>query len=164
MTTHLRESIVERIERDDRATTVVLAGELDLSTVPELHRALDAECSSSPSRLVIDIAAVEFIDSAALHLFITMSNRLADGGGSLEIVHVPERLRRVFSITKLDALLFGESTDNGKAPSFGDRGEALDGRECSPRAERTLADGESSGGSFEPAFVRRANGETIFLS
>ena len=30
MTTNLRDSIVERIERDDRATTVVLAGELDL--------------------------------------------------------------------------------------------------------------------------------------
>ena len=105
MTTYLRKSIVERIERDDRATTVVLAGELDLSTISELHRALDAECSSTPSRLVIDIAAVEFIDSAALHLFITMSDRLADGGGSLEIVQVPERLRRTFSITNLDALL-----------------------------------------------------------
>ena len=54
---------------------------------------------------MIDIAAVEFIDSAALHLFITMSNRLADGGGSLEIVQVPERLRRTFTITNLDALL-----------------------------------------------------------
>ena len=114
MTTYLRKSIVERIERDDRATTVVLAGELDLSTISELHRALDAECSSTPSRLVIDIAAVEFIDSAALHLFITMSDRLADGGGSLEIVQVPERLRRTFTITNLDALLLGESTDTGK--------------------------------------------------
>ena len=74
-----------------------------------------------PSRLVIDIAAVEFIDSAALHLFITMSGRLADGGGSLEIVHVPERLRRIFSITKLDALLLGESIDNGKASRFDGR-------------------------------------------
>jgi anti-sigma B factor antagonist len=118
VTTHPRDLIIERIERDDRVTTVVLAGELDLSTISELHRALDAECSSTPSRLVIDIAAVEFIDSAALHLFVTMRDRVADGGGSLEIVQVPERLRRVFSITKLDALLLGESTDNGKASSF----------------------------------------------
>ena len=48
MTTYPGEAIVERIERDDRVTTVVLAGELDLSTVFELERALDAECSSSP--------------------------------------------------------------------------------------------------------------------
>ena len=121
MTAYPREPIVVRIERDDRVTTVVLAGELDLSTVVELQHALEAECSSSPSRLVIDIAAVEFIDSATLHLFITMSNRLADGGGSLEIVHVPERLRRIFSITKLDALLLAESTANGKASSFDGR-------------------------------------------
>jgi anti-sigma B factor antagonist len=112
VTTYPRESIVERIERDDRVTTVVLAGELDLSTIIELQHALDAECSSSAS-LVIDIAAVEFIDSAALHLFITMSDRLRDGGGSLEIVQVPERLRSIFSITNLDALLLGESTDKG---------------------------------------------------
>ena len=98
-------------------TTIVLAGDLDLSTIFELHHALDAECSSTPSRLVIDIAAVEFIDSAALHLFITMSNQLANSGGSLEIVQVPERLRRIFSITKLDGLLLGESTDTGKASS-----------------------------------------------
>ncbi len=113
MTTYPREPIVERIERDDRVTTVVLSGELDLSTIVELQHALEAECSSSPSRLVIDIAAVEFIDSAALHLFITMSNRLADGGGSLEIVQVPERLRRIFSITKLDALLLAEPLVDG---------------------------------------------------
>jgi len=113
-----REPIVTRIERDDGATTIVLAGELDLSTIVELQHALEAECSSSPSRLVIDIAAVEFIDSAALHLFITTSNQLADGGGSLEIVQVPERLRRIFSITKLDALLLAESTATVKASSF----------------------------------------------
>ena len=118
MTTYSREPIVERIERDGRVTTVVLSGELDLSTIVELQHALEAECSSSPSRLVIDIAAVECIDSAALHVFITMRNRLADGGGSLEIVQVPERLRRIFSITKLDAVLLGESTDTGKASSF----------------------------------------------
>jgi anti-sigma B factor antagonist len=121
VTTYAREPIVERIERADRVTTVVLSGELDLSTISELHHALDAECSSSPSRLVIDISAVEFIDSAALHLFITTSNRLADGGGSLEIVQVPERLRRIFSITKLDALLLAESTANGKASRFDGR-------------------------------------------
>jgi anti-sigma B factor antagonist len=115
------EPIIARIDRDDGATTIVLAGNLDLSTASELHHALDAECSSSPSRLVLDIAAVEFIDSAALHLFITMSSRLADGGGSLEIVQVPERLRRIFSITKLDALLLAESTANGKASSFDGR-------------------------------------------
>ena len=113
MTTYPRDSIVERIERDDRVTTVVLSGELDLSSIVELQRVCEAECSSSPSRLVIDIAAVEFIDSAALHLFITMSNRLADGGGSLEIVQVPERLRRIFSITKLDALLLAEPLVDG---------------------------------------------------
>ena len=108
MTTYPREPIVERIERDGRVTTVVLSGELDLSTIVELQDGLEAECSSSPSHLVVDFTAVEFIDSAALHLFITMSNRLADGGGSLEIVQVPERLRRTFSITNLDALLLGE--------------------------------------------------------
>jgi anti-sigma B factor antagonist len=113
-----REPIVARIERDDRATTIVLAGELDLSTISELQHALEAECSSSPSRLVIDIAAVEFLDSAALHLFITTSNQLANSGGSLEIVQVPERLRRIFSITKLDAVLLAESTATGKASSF----------------------------------------------
>ena len=108
MTTYRRELIVERIERDDRATTVTLSGGLDLSTIVELQEALEAECSSTPSRLVIDLAAVEFIDSAALHLFITMSNRLAAGGGSLEIVQVPEPLRRIFSITNLDTLLLAE--------------------------------------------------------
>ena len=119
MTTYPREPIVVRIERDDRVTRVVLSGELDLSTIVELQHALEAECSSSPSRLVIDIAAVEFIDSAALHLFITMSNRLADGGGSLEIVQVPERLRRIFSITNLDALLLaGPLVDRPGRPGY----------------------------------------------
>ena len=48
VTTYLRESIVERIERDDWATTVTLSGELDLWTIIELQDALEAECSSCP--------------------------------------------------------------------------------------------------------------------
>ena len=44
MTTYLRVSIVERIERDDWATNH--RRELDLWTIIELQDALEAECSS----------------------------------------------------------------------------------------------------------------------
>ena len=97
--------VVLHMDRHPDVTTVVLAGELDLMVVDELRETLERECERRPERLVVDLAAVEFIDSSVLHLFVSLHRRLRDDADcSFEIVGVNKSIRRVFSIAKLEAV------------------------------------------------------------
>ena len=64
--------------RDADTITVHIAGDVDLSTVGELDRAMLTAVNDDASSVVIDLAAVTFIDSAGINTLLK-SRRLADG-------------------------------------------------------------------------------------
>jgi anti-sigma B factor antagonist len=74
----IREDPVAGIERNDGATVVHLAGELDLYNAQTVREALLAACEESPERLVVDLAAVNFVDSTALGVLIEARTRMAN--------------------------------------------------------------------------------------
>jgi anti-sigma B factor antagonist len=96
---------IARVERTADETTVVLVGDLDFWTVREVGRTLDGECDHKPRRMTLDLGGVEFVDSAALHLFVRVDRRLKDDGCALQL-HAPSpHVRRVLEITGLDTLI-----------------------------------------------------------
>jgi anti-sigma B factor antagonist len=52
------------------ARVVRLGGELDLYNADQVRRALKTACADSPSRVVVDLSEVEFLDSTALGILI----------------------------------------------------------------------------------------------
>ena len=105
--------VVERVERDGSETTVTLSGELDVSTIALVSAVLEDECVREPSRIVLDLTAVDFVDSSALHAFVVANKRLEGHGGSLRVTGVSDVIRRTFEIVQLDQLFF--SPGNGKS-------------------------------------------------
>lgn len=64
--------------RRDGRTELIAAGEIDLSNVGDFQAAMDAalaEKADSTEQLVVDLAAVEYVDSAAMNV---LSARAAD--------------------------------------------------------------------------------------
>ena len=55
------------VERDDRTTLLVLRGDLDAATASQLRECL-VEVIDDGARIVIDMEAVDFLDSARLGL------------------------------------------------------------------------------------------------
>lgn len=56
---------------DGRGVRLIAAGEIDLSTVDELKAALSAaigETAGGGAELIVDFAAVEYVDSAAINV------------------------------------------------------------------------------------------------
>jgi anti-sigma B factor antagonist len=92
---------VSGIERRAGAVIVRLAGELDLYNAPALRTALLAEAAAAPERLVVDLTAVEFIDSTALGVLIEARRRLGDGDG-LHLAAPGMETRRALTISGLD--------------------------------------------------------------
>ena len=74
----LNDHPVAGIERRQGAVIVHLVGELDLYNAPEVRRALLEVCAEGPERLVVDLGAVEFVDSTALGVLIEARTKLAN--------------------------------------------------------------------------------------
>ena len=77
-TSGIREAPVAGIERNDGSTVVSLAGELDLYNAHEVREALLECCAETPTRLIVDLSGVKFIDSTALGVLIEARTRMAN--------------------------------------------------------------------------------------
>lgn len=87
------------VTRRDDTVVVTVSGEIDLGTASVLSAALDQLAPDQD--VVVDCAAVEFIDSTGLHLIVTQSQRMSDAGGSLRLRHTSFPVRHVVEITGL---------------------------------------------------------------
>jgi anti-sigma B factor antagonist len=92
------------VQRHDDTSTVHLAlrGDLDLYSAPALDDALVALEGEKWPRVVIDLRALEFVDSAGLRLIVRTQARAVQDGRELVLVRGGETVQRVFTLTGLD--------------------------------------------------------------
>lgn len=84
--------------------TVAADGEIDLSTVDDLRTAVSAAADGA-ERLVLDLTAVDFIDSAGLGGLLELRSTLRGRNVTLEIAAGDGPVRRAMEITGLSELL-----------------------------------------------------------
>lgn len=103
------------VATDDRdgPVHVALSGELDLSTVGMVQEELRRVESSSPALLVLDLSKLTFLDSTGLRCLVSADQRAREEGRRLVLVRGPERVQRVFAITRLEERL--EMVDDASA-------------------------------------------------
>jgi anti-sigma B factor antagonist len=89
------------VKREDGATVIVLRGDLDLSTAPDLREAL-VEVIDEGARIVIDMEAIDFLDSAGLGILVGGLKRARTNGGELELVCSSHAVLKPIEITGLD--------------------------------------------------------------
>jgi anti-sigma B factor antagonist len=82
-TSGIREAPVSGITRSDGSTVVSLAGELDLYNAHEVREALLECAAETPTRLIVDLSGVKFIDSTALGVLIEARTRMENRRGFL---------------------------------------------------------------------------------
>ena len=96
----LREPPVRSVESLNGGVVVHLAGELDLYNAEEVRGALADAIASSPKRIVIDMAEVEFVDSTALGVLIEARAKLGRDGLALAAPQLDTR--RTLEVSGLD--------------------------------------------------------------
>jgi len=90
---------ISRRELDGRTSVLAVAGELDLSSAPDLKWAL-ADALDASDQVVVDLSLVTFLDSTALGVLVGVQRRLAAGTG-LPIVCADANVLRIFELTGL---------------------------------------------------------------
>jgi anti-sigma B factor antagonist len=86
---------------DDETAVLMLSGEADLWSAPELKRTL-YDMLAQERRLVIDLAGVRFMDSTALGVLVAIERRLA-GDERLALADPSPEVLRLFELTGLTA-------------------------------------------------------------
>jgi anti-sigma B factor antagonist len=131
-------------------TVLQVAGEVDLATRDELRERLLALVAEGARHLVVDLSALEFIDSSGLGVLIRVRNVMQEQGGSLTLVANQERILKPFRVTGLADNYFTIVASVEAAVSAGDGTEPAGGADGPAAAGDAGADPESAGGS-DPA-------------
>jgi anti-sigma B factor antagonist len=107
MATPLR---IESRPAGEGTAVLALAGEVDVSNTAQVREAALKLLSDGVSKLVIDLTATEYMDSAGLGMLVGLLKRLNESGGKMAIAGARPGVGRLFTITGLNRIfaLYGE--------------------------------------------------------
>jgi anti-sigma B factor antagonist len=91
--------------------TLVLTGELDLASAPELEVMVAEACTDGASEIVLDLSRLRFMDSSGLKAILSARSLCAANGCELYLTPAQEPVHRLFELTRLiERLQFRESS------------------------------------------------------
>ena len=94
----------------NRTAVLAVSGELNLDTAPPLREQLIELVERGSRHVVVDLEAVEFVDSTGLAVLLGVLSRLRSLNGTLVVVCTRPKLLRIFEVTGLNEILriFGD--------------------------------------------------------
>jgi anti-anti-sigma factor len=81
------------------AALLVLSGELDIASAPELEQALAEIASEQVKLVVVDLRKLEFMDSTGLSVIVRAHQRLSEQDCELTLVKGPPQVQRLLDLT-----------------------------------------------------------------
>lgn len=82
-----------------------LDGKLNMVSAPHLRQEVHSAVAAGNSKVVIDLSAVDFIDSSGLGALINGLKSTRQAGGDLRIAGPTEQVRLVLELTNMDRVL-----------------------------------------------------------
>lgn len=79
-----------------------LEGEIDLHVSPRVSQKLGELIKPKPSRVVVDLSRVTYIDSSGLAVLIEGMQNVEDYGGRFALAGLQENVRSIFETARLD--------------------------------------------------------------
>lgn len=84
---------------------LVLGGELDIASAPQLEALLAQAEASGPSTIIVDLRGLDFMDSTGLRVIVSADARARETARRLVVVRGAQTVQKVFQITGLDGRL-----------------------------------------------------------
>ncbi|HEV2638532.1 MAG TPA: STAS domain-containing protein [Actinocrinis sp.] len=103
----------------EHGPVLVVAGDLDLHTVPLVREALRELALGPGRRLFLDLRGLTFCDSSGIACLIEASNQAASAGSGIALVAVPAPVQRILRMVGLTQMLrmYDSVADANRAPS-----------------------------------------------
>ncbi len=129
-----REAFAVTVEGMDGGVRLMVEGDVDIATVPRVQAALEQALASGPGHVMIDLSAVEFVDSSGLRFLLRANQQAQRSGWSLTVGPPAESAMKAFELTGADKFL--PFASSGVAPD--DAAQAAEEHEVMAQAERML--------------------------
>ncbi len=94
---------VEQKDLDERTRVIRVTGEIHATTAPALAAPLDDAVRHGKTLMVLDLTAVEFIDSTGLSVLLNGLRQVTRVRGRMALACTNPTVLRLFEITRLDA-------------------------------------------------------------
>lgn len=101
------------VQEQEKQTTIKLAGEIDAYTAPKLREAAFPYTEKEEADIVIDLSGVTYMDSTGLGVFVGLFKSLNANNGTMKLIGLSDRLKRLFDITGLADIMNINSGSEG---------------------------------------------------
>ena len=107
-------------EHSLRIAVITPTGRIDAFNAPDLRTETHKLLDDGVSRLIIDLTAVTFCDSAAMAVFVSALKRARLANGDVKLVWpITEAARRIFTLTKFDRVFAMTDSVSNAMAAFG---------------------------------------------
>ncbi len=96
--------IIRSIKHKKDTVILYLSGEINMFCAVELRGGFMNILRDKPSRMLIDMGKVEFMDSSGLAVLIESLQVMRKYGGQMALVSIPEQVRSILEISRLDSI------------------------------------------------------------
>jgi anti-sigma B factor antagonist len=88
---------------------VTVQGDIDLANAGDFETALERALGAGPTSIVVDFAALTFIDSSGLRVLASVSKEAESRGTTFELRNIPGHAQRVLDVTGLSGWFEGRA-------------------------------------------------------
>jgi anti-sigma B factor antagonist len=101
------------VSAGESGPVITLSGEADITTAAELGELITVQLAEETQQLTVDVAGLDFADTAAIRVLLVAARRLRQRGGDLVLLRPQRALARVLEILGADEVVTiqGETED-----------------------------------------------------
>jgi anti-sigma B factor antagonist len=90
------------VSAGESGPVITLSGEVDITTAAELSELITGQLADETQQLTVDVAGLDFADTAAIRVLLVAARRLRQRGGDLVLLRPQRALARVLEILGAD--------------------------------------------------------------
>jgi anti-sigma B factor antagonist len=83
-------------------TKLVIRGSLDINTAPALGEEVDRIIAHRPPKVLVDLAALELIDSSGVAALVKLYKGIRGGGGTVTMTGARDQPLAIFKLLRMD--------------------------------------------------------------
>jgi anti-sigma B factor antagonist len=93
------------VSAGESGPVITLSGEADITTAAELSELITGQLTEETQQLTVDVAGLDFADTAAIRVLLVAARRLRQRGGDLVLLRPQRALARVLEILGADEVV-----------------------------------------------------------
>ncbi len=90
------------VNRSNEATTLVVRGSLDINSAPALSEEIDKIVAARPTKVLVDLATLDLIDSSGVAALVKLYKGVRNGGGAMTIAGARDQPLAIFKLLRMD--------------------------------------------------------------